>query len=173
MISIEETYDVEPTQEHYDDVVNKIPLHKYKCSCGCKGKMVIHGYYTRQINKDSHKTPFKICRLRCKKCKRTHAILLSSMVPYSQVTLKDHLSIILSYEKFQSTTETINNSPLLDEGTINYIIYKYKTFWKPFMINLPIKIKLTLDTIAYIVRWSFKHFKRQFLQTKSTINILF
>ena len=85
------------TPNFYNNLIHNLPLHQLTCPCGHSGCLSIHGYYNRSIKLPDGKTVFRICRVKCECCGHTHAILLSSMVPYSQVVISDHISIIYNY----------------------------------------------------------------------------
>ncbi|MFQ6823289.1 MAG: DUF6431 domain-containing protein [Agathobacter sp.] len=59
---------------------------------------------------------FRICRVRCESCRKTHALLLSSMVPYSQISLKDQISVIDAFENDLPTAEGLRNLDSVDES---------------------------------------------------------
>ncbi|WP_434084494.1 DUF6431 domain-containing protein [Lacrimispora xylanisolvens] len=60
--------------------------------------LTIHGYYHRSIKSEESVIRLHICRVKCSYCGTTHALLLSSIVPYSQISLSDQVSIISCYE---------------------------------------------------------------------------
>ena len=87
------------SQEEYNEIVDSLQIHHLACSCGRSACMHTHGYYVRYICLPDGKTPLKILRVKCSECITTHAILLSSIVPYSQISLQDQCSIISTYEQ--------------------------------------------------------------------------
>ena len=86
------------TPDFYNSVLNNLQFHQLKCPCGQSGCLSVHGYYNRYIKTEDGKVLFRICRVKCNQCGRTHALLLSSMVPYSQISFRDHLQIITAHE---------------------------------------------------------------------------
>ncbi len=78
------------TQKFYNDLISNLQLHKLTCTCGKSGCLLVHGYYKRSIKVPSGKIHFRICRVKCAFCGKTHALLPSSIVPYSQLPLADH-----------------------------------------------------------------------------------
>ena len=82
----------------YNNYISNIQMHQLTCTCGHSACLKIHGYYKRFIKTNNGKLCFNICRVKCAFCNKTHALLLSSMVPYSQLPLKDHVCAIQSYE---------------------------------------------------------------------------
>ncbi|WP_423236818.1 DUF6431 domain-containing protein [Clostridium butyricum] len=59
------------------------------------GQLIKHAYYNRHIKTPNGIIMLKILRVKCKCCNRTHAIFPECIVPYSQVLLNDHISIII------------------------------------------------------------------------------
>ena len=86
------------SQSFYDSVIFDLPLHQLTCSCGHSACLSIHGYYRRAVKLPSGTVRLRDCRVKCSECGNTHALLLSSMVPYSQVTLPDQQRICSDYE---------------------------------------------------------------------------
>ena len=82
------------TPNFYNDLISNLQFHQLTCPCGHSGGLSVHGYYNRSVKLPGGKTAFRICRVICEHCGHTHAILLSSMVPYSQISTSDHISII-------------------------------------------------------------------------------
>lgn len=78
--------DEEFSQSLYDRYLAKIDLHRLPCTCGRHG-MVLHSSYERYIRTSNGKFKLLITRVRCKSCGKTHAILLSSIVPWQSVQL--------------------------------------------------------------------------------------
>ena len=58
------------------------------------GQLIKHAYYNRHIKTPNGIIELTILRVKCKCCNKTHAIFPTCIVPYSQVLLKDHLSIL-------------------------------------------------------------------------------
>ena len=52
------------------------------------------------------------------------------MVPYSQISLKDQVSIIDAYEATRPTAEGLKNLDAVDESNFRYVIRQYVTHWK-------------------------------------------
>ena len=87
------------SQDFYDSVINSLQIHRIFCSCGHAGCLHIHGYYTRRVKTPAGTVILRILRLKCAECGHTHAVLLSSLVPYSQIALKDQRQIVSAYEE--------------------------------------------------------------------------
>ncbi|WP_442852100.1 DUF6431 domain-containing protein [Oribacterium sp. oral taxon 078] len=73
------------SQNIYDSFIHALRLHQLTCSCGYSSFLTIHGYYRRHIRDEHSSSILRILRLRCPECGAAHAILLSSIVPYSQI----------------------------------------------------------------------------------------
>lgn len=157
------------TPNFYNSLINNLQIHQLTCPCGHSGCLSVHGYYHRYIKTSSGKVCFRICRVKCECCRHTHAILLSSMIPHSQISLKDHISIIHNYEQHQSQKPVMNNCPSIDESCIHAIIRKYLLYWKQKLLSE----KIIFSSVLTLVSSCFSHFNRQFMQIKRTPNILF
>ena len=112
------------------DYINRMAdKHQLQCTCGHSGCLTIHGYYTRSLKKDDSGISLSICRVRCSHCGRTHALLPSLLVPYSQVSLQDQSSIISAYEASGAYEEIMAGTPSIDENLIASIIKRYVKHW--------------------------------------------
>lgn len=155
------------TQKSYNKFIDSLPFHQLTCPCGQKGRLIKHAYYSRSIKCSDDFVKLILLRVLCKSCKKTHAILPQWIVPYSQILLNDHLNIILSYHNHSSFEPIMQSNLLIDESNIRYIIRQYLRHWKEriaaFYISLNEHISNACFTIYY----------RQFMQIKSTRNILF
>jgi hypothetical protein len=163
---VEENNPVTPT--FYNSILNNLQFHQLKCPCGQSGHLSIHGYYNRYVKTEDGKVLFRICRVKCKQCGCTHSLLLSSMVPYSQISFKEHLQIITAYEKGTPSSITLSQAMSFDESNFRYIIRMYLKHWKQRLISERISINGEC-----LINSCFQHFKRQFMQIKSMPNILF
>ena len=93
---VEENNPMTPT--FYNNLIAALQFHRLICPCGHSGSLSIHGYYYRSVKTAQGLLRFRICRVICSCCGHTHALLLSSMVPYSRISLADHVSIISGFE---------------------------------------------------------------------------
>ncbi|MGD9679317.1 MAG: DUF6431 domain-containing protein [Vulcanibacillus sp.] len=167
MITIPTTKIKSFTQKNYDELINTLPFHKVSCTCGQLGKLIKHGYYIRSIKTPDGLVKLKILRVKCKSCKRTHAILLDFIVPYSQILLKDHISIIQVFEKQLSFESIMLSNLLIDEGNLRYIIKQYLHHWKEKLLAYKKVFNASVSEHCFTI------FKRQFMQIKQVPNILF
>lgn len=164
---VEENNPITPT--FYNSFINGLQFHKLRCPCGHAGSLSIHGYYHRFVKTPSGKLRFAICRVICESCGKTHALLLSSMVPYSQLSLKDHLEIIAACEADAPTASLLKSNDSVDESTIRHVIHKYHRHWKQRLISYSISIGF----VSVLIRQCFHAYSRQFMQIKRTPNLLF
>ena len=155
------------TQKSYNKFVKKINIHKLTCSCGRSGQLVKHGYYKRTVKNSDCKTSITILRVKCKCCNKTHAIFPECIVPYSQILLSDHISIINAYKTQSSFDPIMIANEFIDESNIFYIIKQYLKYWKERITSFNISLDLS------IAKQCLEHFNRQFMQIKCTPNILF
>lgn len=157
------------TPNFYNEVISNLPFHRLKCTCGMAGCLSIHAYYYRNLKISGDKLRFRICRVKCQCCGRTHALLLSSMVPYSQISLPDQVTIIDAYESRKPTTTSLRHLDSVDESNIRYIIRQYKAYWKERLLSE----QMPLHPLAGAIKKSFSCFIRQLMQIHCTTNILF
>ena len=114
------------TPNFYNSFISNLQFHQLKCPCGHAGGLSIHGYYHRYIKIPNGKVKFRICRVICEHCGKTHALLLSSMVPYSQLPIEDHVQIIGAYENAKPTASVLKENNSINEITIRNVVRNYK-----------------------------------------------
>ena len=156
------------TQKIYNQLIADLQFHQLTCTCGHSGSLSVHAYYMRSLKLPEGKLRLRICRVVCSCCGRTHALLPSSIVPYSQIPLQEQVEIISTYEKADSPEDIMNTNPSIDESNCAYVIRQYCRHWKQRLLSERIDICETL-----LVSQCFTAFFRQFMQIKSTPNILF
>lgn len=152
-------------QTIYDKLNNDSSVSALQCPCGYKGHLIRYGFYSRNIKTSSGLIKLRIQRVKCKICGHTHAILLSCMIPYSQVLLKDTLSIIQS-TSFEELKDIMISNQLIDEANISYIKRQFHKHWKQRLLSENIKLD---DSLVF---QCFFHYNKQFMQIKRTKNIL-
>ena len=155
------------TQKNYDKFIETIYFHKLTCSCKASGQLIKHGYYYRKIKTPNGIMSLKILRVKCKSCGKTHVIFPECIVPYSQILLQDHISIINTYNAGKSFEPIMLNNEFIDESNILYIIKQYLKYWKERIISFSISLDLSIS------KQCLEHFNRQFMQIKCIPNILF
>ncbi len=157
------------TPYFYNSFISNLQFHRLCCPCGHAGGLSVHGYYNRYIKQDSEKLRFRICRVICEHCGKTHALLLSSMVPYSRLSLDDHIDIIEAYESEEPAATALNDNTALDESTLRHVITRYRKHWKQRLLAFHIPLR----PLSLLTGLCFSLFSRQFMQIKPTINPLF
>lgn len=169
MITLKVDNDKPITPDFYNHTISNLQFHQLTCTCGHSGCLSVHGYYYRYVKIPTGKLRFRICRVICECCGHTHALLLSSIVPYSQISLVNQVEIISSYEHKDSPDSFMNQNLFIDESNYSYIIRQYLYHWKQKLLSEKISL-LPIDTL---ISKCFSAFSRQFMQIKSTPNILF
>lgn len=164
---VEENNPLTPT--FYDSFIAAFQLHQLRCPCGQAGSLSVHGYYHRFIKTSEGKLCFNICRVVCRSCTKTHALLLSTMIPYSQLSLHDHVRIIAAYEADAPTATLLKGSVSIVESTMRHVIVNYRRHWKQRLISHSISI----TSLPSLIKQCFMLYSRQFLQIKPTLNYLF
>ena len=157
------------TPNFYNNLINSLQFHKLTCTCGHSACLSPHGYYSRSLKTPEGKSTFRICRVLCSCCRHTHALLPSSLVPYSQIALAEHVAVISSHEHREGWENLMNHNPCIDEGSCRYIIRNFRRHWKQRMLSERISLADTAD----LIRNCFAAFSRQFMQIHYTPNILF
>ena len=164
---VEENNPLTPT--FYNSFIADLQFHQLKCSCGHAGGLSVHGYYHRFVKTSEGKLCFNICRVVCESCGKTHALLLSTMVPYSQLSLQDHIQIIAAYEETLPTASLLKDNGTIDESSIRHVTTNYRQHWKQRLISHSISI----TCISILIKQCFLAYSRQFMQIKCTSNYLF
>ena len=157
------------SQNIYDSYINSIQFHQLTCSCGHSGCLTIHGYYMRKVKSGTGSFWLVVCRVKCSECGRTHAILPSSLVPYSQISLSCCCQIIASLEDGSNPCSVCDDNPDIDENNVGSVIRRFKKHWKQRLLSEQIQ----LAPIRSLVISCFTHFSAQFLQIRRAINLLF
>lgn len=157
------------TQNFYNNLINNLQFHSLTCTCGHSACLSIHGYYSRSLKTPEGKSTLRICRVICSCCHRTHALLPSSVVPYSQVSMTEHVEIISCHENGTGIETLMNHNPSIDESNCRYIIRCFLKHWKQRLLSEKISISDTTTLICSC----FSAFAKQFMQIHCTPNILF
>ena len=155
------------SQEIYDEIIGNLEIMRLSCTCGHSGCLERHASYSRSLRIFGEKIVIQILRVRCRECGRTHAILLSIMVPYSQIPYADQQSIVAGYENGEKSSEILNRNWLIDEREISYIICRYKKHWKERLASIGINI-----AAESLLSRCIEAYGRGFMQIKKTPNIL-
>lgn len=161
MIIIKVPYDKTITQEEYDKHVGSIDKEVIKCdSCGNVG-LSKHGTYERHLKTDTDKITLKIVRFICPECGKTHAVLLSTIIPWSQKSLKDTIEIIKRTTE-KEFNQFLNERISLQIEDIRNIRKRFKKYWKERILSYQLNLDETISEKCFAL------FKRQFMQNKCT-----
>lgn len=157
------------SQSFYDSVINTIQFHQLTCSCGHSACMTIHGYYLRSIKLPDGTLRLRICRVRCSECGKTHALLLSSIVPYSQIRTCDQQQICIAFEQQFSADSVCDSNPEIDENNVKYVLRNYRRHWCEMLKSL----RISLSPFITLIRSCFANYSAQFMQIHRGTNRLF
>ena len=157
------------SQSFYDSVIFDLPFHRLTCSCSHSACLSIHGYYKRTVKLPSGAIRLRICRVKCSECGTTHALLLSSMVPYSQIPLSDQQRICSDYEGGCNVSMVCETNPSIDENNVKSILRNYRLCWREKLRSLRIGL-VPLDSL---ILSCFSDYSSQFMQIHLRVNKLF
>lgn len=157
------------SQEYYDSIINSLQFHQLTCSCGHCACLTIHGYYERGVYLPDGTLMLEVCRVKCSECGRTHALLLSSIVPYSRIRTSDQQAIAIAYETASGIGRVCDENPSVDEKTAMSIVRRYLRFWKQRLLAESV----SLAELITLIRSCFAHYSMQFMQVRRTFNQLF
>ncbi len=157
------------SQSFYDSVIYNLPFHQLTCSCGHAACLSIHGYYRRTVKLPSGPLWLRVCRVKCSECGATHALLLSSIVPYAQIPLSDQQRICNDYENGKCVRSVCVCNPSIDENNVKSVLRNYRRCWREMLRSL----RIPLSPINALVRSCFSDYSSQFMQIHRRINKLF
>ena len=157
------------SQDFYNKTIDYLDLNLISCVCGHSGCLIRYGSYRRSIQLADRVLSLSVIRVYCKACGHTHALLLSSMIPYSQIPLVLHVRLIHAYEHETRFRNILAEQYLVDENNLKSIIRNYRLHWKQRLLSM----RLHLPDIPSLISGCFSLFSRQFMQIKSTSNKLF
>ena len=157
------------SQSFYDSVINRIQFHQLTCICAHSACMTIHGYYHRSIKLPTGTLLLRICRVRCSECGKTHALLLSSIVPYSQIRTCDQQQICIAYEQHLSISSVCDSNPEIDENNVKSVLRNYRRHWCEMLKSL----RISLSPLFTLIRSCFANYSAQFMQIHRGFNRLF
>ena len=157
------------SQDFYDHTIHSIDLNQIQCTCGLSGSLIFYGSYKRKVQRQDEVIVLTVVRVRCSACGHTHALLLSSMVPYSQIPLSVQVDTIAALEEGTSLNHVLSGQCFVDESNLRSIIRSYRLHWKERLLSERIR----LTPISNLIRRCFSCFSRAFMQIKNTGNKLF
>lgn len=157
------------SQDFYNNVISSLDLTLVTCTCGHTGCLVRHGSYKRRIQLADQILTLTIVRVFCNTCGHTHALLLSSMVPYSQIPLKTQYDAIQVFEQQKSLSSFLDKHCFIDENNLRFILHNYRRYWQQRMVSFSLKI----PSLSSLIQNCFDLFSMQFMQIKKARNLLF
>lgn len=150
------------SQSHYDEIICRTDIKGLLCpSCRKTGFLTVHGYYNRSVRTKCGIITLRVLRLKCS-CGKTHSVLLASIVPYSQILLKDQLSIIRKQEASVASFQL--SIPDISSSLIYRIKKTYALYWKP-LLNA---VAFSSFTPGEISDYCYSHFECQFMQLRNS-----
>ncbi|MDE6404290.1 MAG: hypothetical protein K2M20_01410 [Lachnospiraceae bacterium] len=102
------------SQKSYDYAMDQFDPFNLPCNCGCSGSLIRYGSYRRHVKADGTKFPLIIRRFLCQNCGRFHALIPSDLVPYSQISLKDLVSLIEVFEEGIGPEAVLDANPEIE-----------------------------------------------------------
>ena len=169
MITIKTENDKLISQDFYNKTIDSLDLNLIPCTCGHFGCLIRYGSYKRKIQLKDELLTLTVVRVYCTVCGHTHALLLSSMVPYSQIPLDIQAAAIHAYESGHILEHILTNQCFIDENNLKAVIRSYRLHWKERLLSAGIP----LSKLPSLITGCFLHFSRQFMQIKTTVNKLF
>ena len=157
------------SQDFYNKTIVSLDLNLIPCTCGHSGCLIRYGSYRRSIQLADRVLKLSVVRVYCKICAHTHALLLSSIIPYSQIPLVLHVRLIHAYEHEIRCQNLLAEQYCVDENNLKSIIRNYRLHWKQRLLSM----RLHFPDIQSLISGCFSFFSRQFMQIKSTSNKLF
>ena len=155
------------SQDSYNDMLKRLPLHQLECSCKKRGCLTRYGHYMRKIMFFAVLTDLIVQRLRCTECHRTHALIPSILVPYSRIPREDQQEILYCCEKGLSLIKVLERNPLVDENNVKHIVRQFRKHWKERILSIGTSLKEDLTECCLSV------YSRQFMQIHRTWNTFF
>lgn len=156
------------SQNFYNSCINSLPFHQLTCSCGHSGCLNIHGYYKRKVKTREGSFMLSVCRVICSECGCTHALLPSSLVPYSQIPLVCCCQILSDYHHQKNVNTVCNDYPEVDENHVKSVIRRYLLHWRQRILSECIP----LSPLRALITGCFAHYSAQFLQIHRTVNLI-
>ena len=155
------------SQDVYDQMIDRLPIHRLICSCKKSGHLILYGHYKRSARFFSTTILLSIQRVWCKACHKSHALIPSLIIPYSQIPLGDQQQIIDCAEHGKPFGHILSRNLLIDENNVKYILRQYQKHWKQRLLSIGLNTSDALTVPCLSV------YLRQFMQIHRTPNILF
>ena len=156
MIILFPSVDNPVSQSFYDRAVSSVDFSSISCDCclhdHCFEK---YGFYFRSFI-SSTSIRLRIQRIRCRHCGRTHAILLSSMVPYSAHSIEIHIAVAS-----MPVRDVLERFQELYSDTAHSIRRRFRKYWKDL-------IHICDAAADHIASSCLLRFGRQFMQCRGS-----
>ncbi len=149
----------EISQKIYNQMLKKLNRQKIQCSECKQFGFNIHSYYDHhfKIAGQSQKRNVVITQLICPHCGKTHAVLLCTMVPWSQITLEDTIRIIEA-KNDEETRQLMYENEVITVEDVKRIRRVFRREWKERLKGF--NINIDDDLSENCIKWH----KRQFMQ---------
>lgn len=170
MITVRQNFCNNFSKKKYEFMINSIDLNLIKCSCGHSFCLVRHGYYKRKLKLGFETVLLTILRVKCKTCRKTHAIMPDNIVPYSRIPVDIQRKILIFDTGDKEIQELMEGNTDITEEDIYRIKMKYKMEWKERLASASLDLKIN---VLELVSSCFFAFEKQFMQVRRGINILF
>ena len=144
----------EISQKLYDEIIESVDIHLLECTCK-RHNMVVHGYYSRNIKTHNGNIELVILRVRCKECGKTHAVLISFIVPYQSIEMSVQIDIITD----NGIEKIMNDNPSIDELSVYRVKERFRSRYKAWMKSLSLTFE---DDLVFM---AFRYFRSNFMQT--------
>ena len=155
------------SQKTYDEYLFRLQPHMIKCKCGRCGGLIFYGRYERHLKILGLFLSLFIQRVRCSFCARTHALIPSLIVPYSQIPREDQQDILKLNAEGRPINPVMERNYQIDESYVRHVIRRYKRFWKERILSLGLSLHDRLAEACLFV------YSLQFMQVHRTWNSYF
>lgn len=157
------------SQSFYDSIINSIQFHQLTCSCGHSACLSIHGYYRRSVKAPDGRCSLRICRVKCSECGHTHSLLISPLVPYSQISAGCQQEICIAYESGGNVYSICDQYVSIDENNVKAVIRRYRKRWREMLRSNRVPFLPLKD----LIQSCFAYYSMQFMQIRRMYNQLF
>lgn len=157
------------SQDFYDNVIFSLDLALLSCTCGHTGDLIWYGSYKRKVKLPEGELSLRVARVFCKNCGCTHALLLTSIVPYSQIPLDIQAAVVQCWEQGGDLDHILDRHLSIDESNVSSIVRSYRLHWRERLLSVSVPIL----SVRELIHICFSVFSRQFMQIKCTRNKLF
>ena len=129
--------------------------------------MILYGHYKRCLKLFCSLVTLMIQRVKCKHCGRTHALIPSMIVPYSQIPLEDQQDILKLHQEGSPPEPVLERNVLIDESHVWHIVRRYKKHWEQRILSIGLTLAESLSRPCLL------NFGLQFMQIHRTWNSFF